>query len=127
MAICEPDRTPAATEMAAAMRTLHASPLTRARGENAANVRLNAGNAVLCAYAAHRHLSGPATPPDEELRNIARAHLLGEGKQTPVLAALSSKEPEDCWAVDDSRGRLCYHCDHEGSDDRTSPACLVPW
>ena len=130
MAICDSDRMQAATEMAAAMRTLHTSPLTRARGENAANARLNAGNAVLCAYAAHRHLSGQATPPDEELdeelRNIARAHLLGEGKQTPVLAVLSDKEPKDCWAVDDSRGRLCYHCDHEGSDDRNFPCLSCP-
>ncbi len=126
MATCDAHRMQAATEMAATMRTLSASPLTRAMGEHAANVRLNAGNAVLCAYAAHRHLAGQATPPDEELRNIARAHLLGEEEQIPVLAALSGEEPDDCWAVDDSRGRLCYHCDLEGSDDRNFPCLSCP-
>ena len=126
MTIRDPNRLQATAEMAAAVRTLDASPLTRAMGENAADVRLNGGMAILCAYAAQRHLAEQENPPDEELQGIARAHLPVEDVQTRVLAALSGNEPEDCWAVDDSRGLLCYRCDYEGDDSRHFPCLSCP-
>lgn len=127
MTICDPDRTQAATDMAAAMRTLDESPLTRTKGDSAAHVRLNAGMAILCAYAAHRHLSGQSTQPDEELLGIARSHLRSAEEQAPVLAALSGIEAEDCWAVDDTRGMLSYYCSHDdGFEPRNFPCISCP-
>ena len=119
-------RAQAAAEMAAAMCLLDQSPLARAKGAAAANVRLNASLAVLCAYVAHRHLTGLETEPQEGLRRMAGSRLLSEDSREPLVEALRGQLPEDCWAVDYSNGTIAYHCDHESGGDRNYPCLSCP-